>query len=464
MSDSSVYLLGLDIGSTTTHLMIARASLLKNCVTGRMELSSPEIVFKSEPVFTPFDGNEIDLASLSKQILSWIEQSRQAPAQLSGGGAIVTGLASQKENAQKIKSLVKELVSKSIVATAEDPHLESWLAFKGNCQTLSVENPSTLYLNFDIGGGTTNIAIGCNGEVRSTGCLFIGARHFQFKTGTYLLTQLSKYGERLLTTLGIFKKAGDTLLPNEIQAIAKRYASDLENIVLGKTTKEMESLYDYFPSEQLRKSARDAVVTFSGGVGELLYRNSREGKVDSVSAYGDFGEALANAVFQSPLLSKDLKSTVPTHLGRATVFGMTLYQVEVSGSTTYLSHEELLPLEDIPIPVTLDLCASDSELLSKLEFLYSAGTKLGVYLVCKQENAREQFTRLASLIHFPKNATVVFFLENNLGKTLGNYLTQWGNSDLKCIVVDEIPLKTAQFASLGRMLQNSIPVSFYGMK
>ena len=53
----------------------------------------------------------------------------------------------------------------------------------GNCHALSKSHPTTPILNLDIGGGTTNLALGLDGQVLATGCLFVGARHFEFVPG-----------------------------------------------------------------------------------------------------------------------------------------------------------------------------------------------------------------------------------------------------------------------------------------
>src|SRR5947207_1699909 len=49
-------LIGLDVGTTTTSLMAASVHWMRNCVTGRNELGNVEIIFRPQPVFTPFRG------------------------------------------------------------------------------------------------------------------------------------------------------------------------------------------------------------------------------------------------------------------------------------------------------------------------------------------------------------------------------------------------------------------------
>ena len=77
----------------------------------------------------------------------------------------------------------------ALIATADDPLLESWLAFMGAASALSLAHPETAFVNLDIGGGTTNVALGINGEVLSAGSFWIGARHLQFHAGTYRIVQ-----------------------------------------------------------------------------------------------------------------------------------------------------------------------------------------------------------------------------------------------------------------------------------
>ena len=62
-----------------------------------------------------------------------------------------------------------------MIATAGDPALESWLAFMGNCHALSLAKPGVPIVNIDVGGGTTNLALGIDGQVVAAGALHVGA-------------------------------------------------------------------------------------------------------------------------------------------------------------------------------------------------------------------------------------------------------------------------------------------------
>ena len=58
---------------------------------------------------------------------------------------------------------------------------------------------------------------------------------------------------------------------------------------------------------------------------------------------------------------------------------------------------------------------------------------------------------------------LVLLLESNIGKTLGNYLSNWGQRPESLLVIDEIPDRQAQFIHVGRPLKQVVPVSFFGM-
>src|SRR5205807_8088709 len=139
-----------------------------------------------------------------------------------------TGLAARAATAAAAVGLVRRRLGDALVATADDPCLESWLAFLGSCAGLSRAQPDTPVLNLDIGGGTTNLALGRAGEVLRTGCLFVGARHIQVVPGGYRIVKLSRYARALLDHLGVRKGPGDRLNEAEVEAVLDFYLGLLQ--------------------------------------------------------------------------------------------------------------------------------------------------------------------------------------------------------------------------------------------
>src|SRR3989449_780855 len=376
-------LIGLDFGSTTSSAIISQARVLRNCSTGRFELGRRSVVYRSMLTFTPFTNNLIDEQILAGHLDRWLRESGVTPGNFTSGGVIITGLAAQKANVAAIEALVKQRIGDGLFAVAEDPCLESWLAFMGSCLALSWAEPEAHFLNLDIGGGTTNLAMGINGDVFRCGGLYAGARHFQFIPGTYRVTALSSYAVRLLEDLDI---------------------------------------------------------------------------------------DLARRLIQSPMLSRHLRTHVPMNFGHATVYGLSLYGTQVSGTTPYLPDPAVLPLRDLPIVARLGMDASAEDVQQAVDMagrgmrggcieIDGAGTDFGT--------VKKLGTRLAAALRktgFPSGRSLVLLVPQNVGKTVGSYASDWGRLPVKLIVIDELASRNSRFVSLGAMRDNVVPVSFYGMQ
>jgi ethanolamine utilization protein EutA len=465
-----VILLGLDFGSTTSSALVASAKLASSRVTGRMQLDDMQIMYKSEPIFTPFIGQNIDTDKISALITYWLQESGIKNSDILSGGSMITGLAAKADNATALSKLIINMVGESVIATADDPCLESWLAFKGSCGALSRYHADTRILNFDIGGGTTNVALGVNGDILQTGCYFIGARHFQFKSGGYQLSNMSNYGKALLDAFNNNKKNADTLTANKREDIITFYINALEAIVLGDANFFHAPLAKIHTQVALNlPPATKSTITFSGGVGELIYKIAAGEALPKTTFYGDFGIDLALAITRSAILSADLKTVIPDNKGRATVVGLTLHSTEISGSTVYLPKPNCLPLRDVPIIAKLALDSPIEQWRSAFA-LASIHKQAACIQITASNKTLEQVRALAIQIkhalqasnHAPSQPLIIL-VEANIGKALGSYISNWGQLDYNLIVIDEVSLSDAHFVQLGRLHQGMIPVSFFGL-
>jgi ethanolamine utilization protein EutA (predicted chaperonin) len=75
------------------------------------------------------------------------------------------------------------------------------------------------------------------------------------------------------------------------------------------------------------------------------------------------------------------------------------------------------------------------------------------------ENLRRSIAMQSAMNHIP----LVLLVRENLGKALGQLITDWGRSPAKVAVIDEIDPVDAQFACVGRLHHGVAPVSFYRM-
>jgi ethanolamine utilization protein EutA len=474
---NTLRLVGIDVGSTTTSILVAEAHLIRNCVTGRSELGNVEIQFRPEPVFTPFRGETLDLEQLERQIECWLEAAALDPAAVDSGGALVTGLAARSSNAQAVTQFVKRRFENAVVAVADDPCLESWLAFMGNALRLSRAEPQRPFINLDIGGGTTNIAWGLAGDVRRCGCYYVGARHVQVEPGTYVVRSLSPFARALFADLDITEDVGRELKARNLAAVLDFYVGLLEAAVTGGSFPDGEAARLHCQAEFVPPTADRAgstiaepVITLSGGVGELAYARAGGGRLPGTTAFGDLGIDLAGRICDSPILGRHLTSHTPSGLGRATVQGLTIHSTEISGATLFLPNPEILPLADLPILGAFGPETSEPDLTAAMVLAARAagGACLRVHFDVADTSAVKALgRRLAALFErqpFPSSRPLVLFASGNIGKTLGHYATRWGQIATSLIVIDEVPSRPAHFATIGRPHNGLVPVSFHGLE
>lgn len=467
----AVRLVGFDFGTTTSSAVVATARLTRNAVTRRMDLDEVREDFRSDMVFTPVCGDLLDEPLIETYLDGWLAAARVTPGEVFGGGALLTGLAAQKENAPSLVRLIRRRLGNALVATADDPRLESWLAFMGAAAALSRAHPETPILNLDIGGGTTNLALGRGGEVGPTGCLFVGARHVQVEPGTYRITRLSPYACALLPRLGIPKGPGDSLATPEADAVVGFYVGLLEAAVTGRRAAFEDAVARLHEqvSFRLPENGRDAAFTFSGGVGELIYRHARGEPWPPTTHFGDLGIDLARRVVASPVLSRHLSDFVSAAGGRATVYGLLRHNTEIAGCTVFLPEPGLLPLSDLPVFGDLSEASTDDQARDILGLARASlrGAAVRVHFATPSatgvRNLGERLGRVLREIDFPAERPLVLLVRENVGKALGHYVTGWGSRRRSLVVLDQLPTRDAQYAQVGAPRHQAIPISFYGL-
>ncbi|WP_319557454.1 ethanolamine ammonia-lyase reactivating factor EutA [Thiomicrorhabdus sp.] len=461
-----VHLFSLDFGSTTSCAMLVEARLEKNQVTGKMYFENPCIVYKSDPVFTPVENDKVNEIKIGQYLQQWLSESRVEKEQLFSGGAIFTGLTAKKANVEQIASQVDKFIGPTIANTIDDPNLESWLAYLGNFSYSTFGDQAVL--NLDIGGGTTNPAVGIGKSVLSTGCYAIGARHFQFEPGSYRLTALSGSAQETLQQLNLNYQIGDTVLTGDIEKICDFYVAQLKRIKLG------QSACQHLIEVPLEVKTPVDKVLLSGGVGEVYYDFLRSGELPPTTYFGDLGVDLVKAILRSNLLQH--QEILPKESGRATVYGMALFNTDISGSTVFLDHHTELPLNKIPIIGSIRMDTEQSPtFLEQLKQLLMTQIKVGGALFLDWNTAsvtelrgfgkllRELINEIVSDTSFNIQKPLIFFVPDDVALTFGNYLTQWREWTFPVFILDEVPHKDASFVNIGRKKHHVVPVSFHGI-
>lgn len=329
--------LGLDLGTTTTQLVISELEV-ENRAPGftvpRMEIGKRRVLYQSSIHFTPLiSGELVDGQALSELLRKEMEQAGVAAADLDTGAVIVTGETSRKENAEAVTRALASEAGKFVVATA-GPDLESVLAARGAGAAELSEKLGKPVIHLDIGGGTANLALCRDGNTEPVGCLNVGGRLVKCDPGgtvTWVSPAVS----------GITRiRVGDRLTENTAMELASLLARALEE-ALG-FREETELSRKLRTPGAVKMPLPKGVISFSGGVADCIARD-----VPWLS-YGDIGPLLGRAIRESALCRGDYRLGINTI--RATVIGAGCHSTQLSGSTVFLQNTPL-PLKDLTVAV-----------------------------------------------------------------------------------------------------------------
>src|SRR6266705_473214 len=167
---------GVDIGSSTSHLVFSRIVLER--LDSRYVVTTRETIYQSDILLTPYasDGEEaIDAASLGAFIERQYKDAKVDPDEIDTGALILTGVAVRRSNARKIGELFARQAGKMVAVSAGD-NLETVMAAYGSGAVARSIRDETTVMNVDVGGGTSKIAVCAEGQVTDLPALDVGAR------------------------------------------------------------------------------------------------------------------------------------------------------------------------------------------------------------------------------------------------------------------------------------------------
>jgi ethanolamine utilization protein EutA len=329
--------IGIDIGSSTSHLLFAKVLLERQTqgLSSRFVVVHRQVLWRSPIMLTPFlpDGT-IDAAALGAFIEKSYREAGLTRADIDSGAVILTGEAIKKTNAAAIDHLFAAEAGKFVCATAGHK-LECTLAAHGaGAVKLSAERDGCV-LHVDIGGGTTKLALIDKGVILGVAAFAVGGRLLAAdEKGAW--TRIDDSAQMVAQELGIAidpATFADAAVRSEIaQRLAKvaaDYILDAPRDALGRAL---------LLTDELPRPIAPAAITFSGGVSEYIFGSeTRE--------YGDIAKLLADEL-------KRRNAPVAIDPGqriRATVIGASQFTVQVSGKTIHLSDPGVLPVHNVPV-------------------------------------------------------------------------------------------------------------------
>src|SRR5882672_2933744 len=169
---------GIDIGSSTSHLLFARVVLRRQALglSSRFIVVDRQVIWRSPIMLTLFlpDGS-IDAKALEHFVQHAYHDAGLKRADVDSGAVILTGEAIKRKNARAIDEIFAEESGKFVCATAGHK-LECILAAHGSGASALSRRRNACVLHVDIGGGTTKLALIDRGEIRSVAAFAVGGR------------------------------------------------------------------------------------------------------------------------------------------------------------------------------------------------------------------------------------------------------------------------------------------------
>jgi len=194
---------GIDIGSSTSHLIFSHSTLRRQgaSLSGKFKVTNREVLYRSPIMLTPYlSATKIDTDMINRFIHNAYEDAGLTPEDVDTGAVLIPGQALKKENAQPIVEFFAKYSGKFICAAAGHNHEALLAAYGCGAVDLSKSEHKTV-LNVDMGGGTTKFSLIEDGVVSQTAAINIGARLIAFEEND-VITRVEVAGRTMMNELG----------------------------------------------------------------------------------------------------------------------------------------------------------------------------------------------------------------------------------------------------------------------
>jgi ethanolamine utilization protein EutA len=448
---------GIDIGSSTSHLLFAKLVLQRQsqALSSRFVVTGREIVYRSPIMLTPFlaDGL-IDAAALGEFIARCYRHAGFSQAAIDSGAVILTGEAIKRKNARAIDELFAAQAGKFVCASAGHK-LEARLAAHGSGAVALSKSRGMCVLHVDVGGGTTKLALIDRGTIVGLAAFAVGGRLIA-TDGSGAWTRIDESARRIADDLWL-KLSSSTLADEAMRRrIVQRLAVTAADIILDAPLDALAQ--SLLLTEPLPRKAAPAALTFSGGVAEYIFGHER-------AAFGDIATPLANELAGELSRRSGLPLIDPGQRIRATAIGASQFTVQVSGKTIYLPDPYVLPVRNVPVVhITMDAGHLDRERIATE--LHSGLEEIGLddfgHLTIAfswpgdPEHARLSAAGAAILTALrPLQGSIKLLLlaiDGDIGKTFGRLLhreLQWPG---KVVCIDGVELHELDYIDVGELI------------
>lgn len=449
---------GIDIGSSTSHLLFAGVTLkrLAEGLSSRFVVIDRQVLWRSPIMLTPFlpDGT-IDARELEHFILHAYHDAGLRRGDIDSGAVILTGEAIKRKNARAIDEIFAEESGKFVCATAGHK-FECILAAHGSGATALSRRRDECGLHVDVGGGTTKLALIDRGEIISVAAFAVGGRLLaQDEKGAW--TRIDDSAHRVAKQLGIEASPSRFADESVRQVIAERLAMIVVDQISGTALDELGHALEL--TEPLSRTTKPRFVTLSGGVAEYIF--GRES-----ASHGDIAKPLANEIVKQIKARISIPIIEPLERIRATVIGASQFTVQVSGKTIYLPDMGVLPVHNIPV-IHLGLDISNHIDIDEIVGAFKKNADIldlepsvRLAVAFTWDGAPEHWRLLAmakAIMQFAapsgKRDEILFLMiDGDVGASIGRILHDELHLDGKIVSIDGIKLRELDFVDVGELL------------
>jgi ethanolamine utilization protein EutA (predicted chaperonin) len=454
---------GVDIGSSTSHLVFSRLELTLE--GSRYRVTKREILNESQILLTPYvDDTRIDVEALEAFINQQYKNAKIRREEVDTGALILTGVAVRRRNARAIGELFAQEAGKFVAVSAGDG-LEATMAAHGSGAAAHSAKTGGIVLNIDIGGGTSKLALCNNGKVQEVSAIDIGARLVAFdQDGT--VVRIEDAGRKHAAWAGINVTLGQKLSQDALRAIASGMVDKLFAIL--KPEPLPEDIQGLLRLPRLNYRGEVDSVMFSGGVSEFIYNREK-------TSFGDLGPLIADEIHRR---MPDLGMLVmePTARIRATVIGASQYTIQVSGNTIFITPQDAVPVRNVPV-VAPEFALDGDELskeavkdatLSALRRLDLLNARQPVAIAFHWQGSAT-FFRLQSFSQglvqglkdiLDKGHPLVLVNDGDIGGIVGLHFQEELQIQNSIISIDGVALNDFDYIDIGALIQSSgsVPV------
>jgi ethanolamine utilization protein EutA len=454
---------GVDIGSSTSHLVFSRLQLTLE--GSRYRVTKREVLNESEILLTPYvDDTRIDVEALEAFINQQYKHAKIRREEVDTGALILTGVAVRRRNARAIGELFAQEAGKFVAVSAGDG-LEATMAAHGSGAVAHSAKIGGVVLSIDIGGGTSKFAVCNNGKVQEVSAMDIGARLLAFdKDGA--VARIEEAGRKHAGWAGFNVELGQKVSQENLRKMASGMMDKLFAMLKPESfTEDAKGLLRLPP---LAYKGEIDCVMFSGGVSEFIYNRAK-------TTFGDLGPLIADEVHRR-MGDLGLLVMEPAARIRATVIGASQYTVQVSGNTNFITPEDSVPVRNIAVVAPeFDLSGDDLDEADITTAVHNALRRLDLLsgrqpvAIAFHWDGSATFFRLQS---FSKGVTaglkeilakghpLVLVNDGDIGGIVGLHFQEELKIENPIISIDGISLNDFDYIDIGALIPSSgsVPV------